>query len=227
MALQIGADGAQSSVRSYAGIDSIGWDYGQMGIVATLRVEDSVNGNHTAWQRFLPTGPVALLPVGIFEDFSLFQRLQTSYESVMQTQLNDTHSSLVWTITPKLAPLLCSLPAKDFTALLNAALTLPWKDVEFLCTQISKDGAPQVDFAVEIAWARERVGTRAMNVGRKEKFTPPTVSEVVEKSRAAFPLRLRNSENYIADRVALIGYVRSHFICRNWHRILLSTGTRH
>ncbi|KAI8823007.1 uncharacterized protein EV422DRAFT_523003 [Fimicolochytrium jonesii] len=180
--LLVGADGANSSVRSYAGIDSIGWDYGQMGIVATLAVDSHASGNPSAWQRFLPTGPVALLP------------------------LSDTHSSLVWTVSAKLAPLLCSLPSKDFTALLNAALTLPWKDVEFLCSQISKEGVPLVDFDAEVSWSHERLATnQAARVRRKATFKPPGVLSVVEKTRAAFPLRLRNSENYIGDRVALIG----------------------
>lgn len=34
--------------------------YRQSGVVATVR---TVEPNHTAWQRFLSTGPLALLPV--------------------------------------------------------------------------------------------------------------------------------------------------------------------
>ena len=62
--MQIGADGVASRVRDFAKIETVGWDYSQKGIVATLKVDDSVE-NDTAWQRFLPTGPIALLPVGI------------------------------------------------------------------------------------------------------------------------------------------------------------------
>ncbi len=60
---KVGADGGQSLVRQAAGIDSVGWDYGQVGIVATVEMETSTVS--TAWQRFLPSGPVALLPVSV------------------------------------------------------------------------------------------------------------------------------------------------------------------
>lgn len=43
-----------------AGLPTTGRDYKQRGLVATVEVS---GGDHTAWQRFLPTGPFALLPV--------------------------------------------------------------------------------------------------------------------------------------------------------------------
>ena len=63
--LLVGADGGNSPVRTFAGIGSRGWDYHRHGVVATVKLEASLNrGNvKTAYQRFLPTGPVALLPV--------------------------------------------------------------------------------------------------------------------------------------------------------------------
>ena len=61
--LLIGADGANSAVRTFAGIASRGWDYQRHAVVATLRLEDGQKEERTAYQRFLPTGPVALLPV--------------------------------------------------------------------------------------------------------------------------------------------------------------------
>lgn len=51
-----------SPVRSFANIDSLGWDYNSHAVVATLHVDPSIE-NKTAWQRFLPTGPIAMLPV--------------------------------------------------------------------------------------------------------------------------------------------------------------------
>ena len=64
--LLVGADGANSPVRTFAGIGSRGWDYYKHGLVATVQLEGEGwgrNGEKTAYQRFLPTGPVALLPV--------------------------------------------------------------------------------------------------------------------------------------------------------------------
>lgn len=59
--LLIGADGAASPVRRLAGIDAPRVDYGQHGLVANVRA--SVPHADTARQRFLPTGPLAFLPL--------------------------------------------------------------------------------------------------------------------------------------------------------------------
>lgn len=62
--LIVAADGFNSIVRREAGIEQIVRDYNQKAIVGT--VATSISGsNSTAWQRFLSTGPIALLPVGI------------------------------------------------------------------------------------------------------------------------------------------------------------------
>lgn len=61
--LLVGADGANSKVRHFAGIDTVGYKYNQKGLVCTVVLTG--NENNTAWQRFLPTGPVALLPVNL------------------------------------------------------------------------------------------------------------------------------------------------------------------
>ncbi|MCK7574757.1 MAG: hypothetical protein MZV65_01890 [Chromatiales bacterium] len=59
--LLVGADGAQSQVRQLAGIDTGGWGYDQKAVVANVRTAES--HQETAWQRFLPTGPLAFLPL--------------------------------------------------------------------------------------------------------------------------------------------------------------------
>src|SRR5436305_924773 len=66
--LLVGADGANSPVRMFAGIKSRGWDYPTHGVVATVQIEGNGwggNEDKVAFQRFLPTGPVALLPVSL------------------------------------------------------------------------------------------------------------------------------------------------------------------
>src|SRR6185312_813797 len=59
--LVVAADGAGSATRTLAGIDVDSVLYDQRAVVAHVRTE--LPHRETAWQRFLPTGPVALLPL--------------------------------------------------------------------------------------------------------------------------------------------------------------------
>jgi len=58
--LAVAADGARSTLRELAGIVTSGRDYGQRGVVAYVATEQPHQA--TAWQRFLPGGPLAFLP---------------------------------------------------------------------------------------------------------------------------------------------------------------------
>ena len=59
--LLVAADGAMSRVRDMMGFQTREWSYGHRAIVCTVQLEQS--HQDTAWQRFLPTGPLALLPL--------------------------------------------------------------------------------------------------------------------------------------------------------------------
>ncbi len=59
--LVIGADGSQSLTRRLAGLGTRGWTYHQAAIVS--HVHTRLPHAETAWQRFLPGGPLALLPL--------------------------------------------------------------------------------------------------------------------------------------------------------------------
>jgi 2-octaprenyl-6-methoxyphenol hydroxylase len=76
-ALVVGAEGRGSTVRRAAGIETVGWGYGQSGVVATVRLGRD-HGN-VAHEYFLPSGPFAILP------------------------LTDQRASLVWTETTRRA----------------------------------------------------------------------------------------------------------------------------
>lgn len=122
--LLIGADGGNSPVRTFAGIDSNGWDYERHGVVATMQMAGSGWLNDEAkiaYQRFLPTGPAAMLP------------------------LPGTASTLVWSTTPQRAAHLKSLSPIDFTAMVNAAFRLSPVDISYLHTLSSGQ-------AEELSW---------------------------------------------------------------------------
>lgn len=96
MLFKVGADGSKSRVRDLAGFKTTGWSYSQNAIICT--VEHDVE-NRCAWQRFLPSGPIALLPVG------------------------DNFSNIVWTMNPKEATdRKVLLPEDDFLKEVNYAL---------------------------------------------------------------------------------------------------------
>lgn len=58
--IAIAADGGHSALRGFAGIATDDRDYHQLGLVAYVRSE--LPHRETAFQRFLPGGPLALLP---------------------------------------------------------------------------------------------------------------------------------------------------------------------
>ncbi len=93
--LVVGADGAASAVRRMLQIAAGQHDYGQRAIVATVR--GTRPHRDTAWQRFLSSGPVALLP------------------------LPGDQCSIVWSATEARADELLALAPAEFAAQLTDA----------------------------------------------------------------------------------------------------------
>ncbi|KGE04095.1 UbiH/UbiF/VisC/COQ6 family ubiquinone biosynthesis hydroxylase [Pseudohaliea rubra] len=98
--LVVAADGALSPLREALGFRTREWDYGHRAIVATVQLEHCHGA--TAWQRFLPTGPLALLPLPDGEDGS-------------------HRCSIVWSIEDDRAEELLALDDDGFCAALAAA----------------------------------------------------------------------------------------------------------
>jgi 2-octaprenylphenol hydroxylase len=92
--LVIGADGANSRLRELCQISTTGWDYHQSAIVAT--VEGKKSHAHTAYQRFSPNGPLALLPLA-----------------------HPFQSSIVWTSSKDEASRLMTTSSNDFALILQ------------------------------------------------------------------------------------------------------------
>lgn len=59
--LLVGADGAHSQVRQAMGVKQQIWHYNQQGIVCVI--QSAINNTGLAWQRFMPGGPLAFLPL--------------------------------------------------------------------------------------------------------------------------------------------------------------------
>ncbi len=85
--LLVGADGAQSHVRELAGIERRLHPLGQSSIVATVTTEKP--HTDTAWQRFLPTGPLAFLPLPEPHTCSIVWSADTPRAEALMT-LDDT-----------------------------------------------------------------------------------------------------------------------------------------
>ena len=60
------ADGVRSAIRRMAGIRTVSWQYGQSGVVCTVRHERPHEGR--AEEHFLPAGPFATLPLKPVEE---------------------------------------------------------------------------------------------------------------------------------------------------------------
>lgn len=86
--LLVGADGVQSPVREMAGIATEVHEYLQRALVAPVATEHW--HRETAWQRFLPGGPLAFLP------------------------LRDGRCSIVWSLPAEQADRYLALPESDF-----------------------------------------------------------------------------------------------------------------
>ncbi|SDW90704.1 UbiH/UbiF/VisC/COQ6 family ubiquinone biosynthesis hydroxylase [Thiocapsa roseopersicina] len=93
--LLVAADGRDSLVRELSGIETEGRDYDQRAIVANVLPQEW--HQETAWQRFLPTGPLALLP------------------------LADGRCSIVWSATDERAAELLAMGDAAFSAALTDA----------------------------------------------------------------------------------------------------------
>lgn len=87
--LVVGADGANSRVRQWAGIGLSGWEYRQSCMLVTVQTQEAPQD--VTWQQFTPHGPRAFLP------------------------LWDNWASLVWYDEPQRIRQLAAMPAPALT----------------------------------------------------------------------------------------------------------------
>jgi len=197
--LVVAADGPKSATRRGAKIRAFGWGYGQRaacGIVRTTRAHS------TAWQRFLPTGPIALLPMG-----------------------DGTYSNVVWTTTPEEARRLTEeVTAEEFAREVDDALQGRGKYASkyqenlnrFAALRAVEDAADMAfkPFARAVRTTLSRAagvpplpedGDEALEFAPRFTYPPDVTSAGEDSERASFPLSMHHALELTKPRLALIG----------------------
>ncbi len=149
--LIVAADGALSALRQRAGINTIGHDYGQTGLVATIAHELPHDG--IAYEHFRPAGPFASLP------------------------LPGNRSSLVWTERTENAPKFLAMDqdalAGEVEAVMGSTLgkvTLEDKLMGFpLRLQIAREFVgPRLALMGDAAHVVHPIAGQGLNLGLKD-----------------------------------------------------------
>lgn len=90
--LLVGADGANSRVRTWAGIGLTGWDYAQSAML--INIETAIEQQDVTWQQFTPKGPRSLLPLPgnnaslvWYDDASRIAQLSTLSNAALAQQI--------------------------------------------------------------------------------------------------------------------------------------------
>ena len=186
--LLLAADGTESTTRTLLGIDTAGHAYNQDALVAHVRTGRP--HQRTAWQRFLPTGPLAFLP------------------------LPDGRSSIVWSTARAEAARLRSLDATAFGEALTAAsggvlgpceLTTPVAAFPLQLQYAAEYVRPRAALLGDAAHVVHPLAGQNLNLGLLDCAS---LAAVLEQSGAGTPLgeqkslrryeRWRRSENLMA-----------------------------
>ena len=223
--LVVGSDGGNSAIRRLAGIGSWGWAYGQTAVVCTVGLDlpssdpalprTDPPDNTTAWQIYLQTGPLALLP------------------------LNKAMSSIVWSLPTPEAHRIAALPKEDLVRELNQAFQQPFNNqfkgpinlfkhtsplwssflqpspsssspVSALQSLVASTASKAIDTATKLTQsALNEVHTLVNTISDTSTFQqpfkyPPKINASYGDP-ALFPLTLQQASYYAVPRIALIG----------------------
>lgn len=92
--LVVAADGARSIAREAGGVQAQSWNYEQVALVSNVLTQRF--HEHIAYERFTPSGPIALLP------------------------LSDGRMGLIWTFTPQVAEAMAQSTDAEFLSRLQS-----------------------------------------------------------------------------------------------------------
>ena len=149
--LLVGADGARSRVRDYAGIGTTGWAYWQSCITTVLAPEKS--HQDTAYEKFWPSGPFAILPIP------------------------GNRCQVVWTAPHEEAQAMVALPEQEFLAELRRRYGGQMGDLTMLkppmtfpvrLMQSHRYVKPHIALIGDAAHACHPVGGQGLNMGIRD-----------------------------------------------------------
>jgi 2-octaprenyl-3-methyl-6-methoxy-1,4-benzoquinol hydroxylase len=148
--MAIAADGGASRLRELAGIEVEARDYGQCGVVAYVATER--HHQDTAWQRFLPTGPLAFLPCAPLPGC-------------------DAPSSIVWTLPEEEAARVVALDDDAFSIELTRAFAGRLGDARPLSRRVA--------FPLRRQLAKQYVAGRVLAIGDAAHLVHPLAGQGV------------------------------------------------
>nr|XP_058911856.1 ubiquinone biosynthesis monooxygenase COQ6, mitochondrial isoform X1 [Kogia breviceps] len=195
VSMQIGADGHNSGVRQAAGIQNVSWNYDQSAVVATLHLLEATE-NNVAWQRFLPSGPIALLP------------------------LSDTLSSLVWSTSHEHAAELVSMDEENFVDAINSAFWSDANHTDFIDSAGSmlqyavaflkptKTSARQLPPSVARVDAKSRV-LFPLGLGHAAEYVRPRLALIGDAAHRVHPLAGQGANMGFGDISSLLHHLRT------------------
>ena len=188
--LVVAADGAGSLVRRAAGVGASHWDYGQTAVISQLTPERF--HDHVAYERFTPSGPLALLPAP------------------------DGRVGLVWTLSPAEALRVLALEPAPFLAELQQCFG--WRLGRFrsvgarhgyplALTRADAEHAPRTVIIGNAAQGMHPIAGQGFNLGLRDAAT---LAEVLADLGAADPGGAAPLARYALwrhdDRRALIAF---------------------
>lgn len=193
--LLVAADGGNSFTRSACNIPRFTNQYGRRAVTFTVEVSKSLG--QTAFQRFFPAGPIALLPI---------------WGDKCQSDDGPIYANIVWSTTPEHAAYLSSIDESDLILQLNSSLQQGPETPPSLFSSQSDSSFPNIFSTV----ANEATSLlHAVNNGlTMSKWsedpsntyfaTPPPITKIIGP-RMSFDLTLSQAKNYVMPRVALVG----------------------